>query len=213
MFTRSKLLFAAFAAGAMLFTLVASASARNWRITEKNFEMIAERAAPLTFEAAGNTISCPITLLGSWVETTVTKATGLMIGNLRHTEPPQQGAPPCTGGSLTILTETLPWRINYSGFTGTLPRITDIRLSIIGIAFRISTSGLGCLAGTTSLKPAFGELVLGSTGVIEGFRFDERVGIPLGGGFVCEIAGESHFSGTQIVRNLPRIQNVTMALI
>lgn len=210
MLTRSKLLFAVLAAAAMMLTLVAGASARNWRLSETRFEEKFER---LTFEAAGNNISCPTTLLGSYIEQTLAKNAGLEA-NVRHDEPPTSGSPPCTGGSMTILTETLPWRVNYVSFTGTLPRINSVRYSIIGMAYRFRTSGgLTCLVGTTSLRPAFAEAVLGTGGRAEGVRYDETVGIPLGGAFLCELAGEGHFSGTGTLTNLPGNAPLTYTLI
>jgi hypothetical protein len=52
---------------------------------------------------------------------------------------------------------TLPWHVQYGGFTGTLPTITSIRTNIIGFAFRIREPfGVTCLARSTAAEPATG---------------------------------------------------------
>jgi hypothetical protein len=191
--------------------LTANASARSFSVSEKEFEVLFK---PLEFVAAGNTMRCPITLLGHFNERTIAKVAG-QVGVIRHVEPTTSGEPsPCTGGTLTILTETLPWRLNYVGFTGRLPAIERVRLSLVGIAFRITFRGsLTCLAGTTAREPAFGEVAVGTGGRVENLRLDETRTIRLGGGFLCELAGESHFAGTGTVLNLPGTASVTVTLI
>jgi len=209
MLNRTKLLVTALAAAAMMLTLVANASAGRLSVSEKEFEV---NFRPLTFNAAGRVIRCPITLLGHFNENTIAKRAAT-IGAIRHVEPTTAGEPPCTGGTITVLNETLPWRINYVSFSGTLPAITSIRLSLIGVAFKVRTSLATCLAGTTATAPAFGEVLVGTGGRVEGLRADERVGIPLGGGFVCELAGNSTFEGTGTVTNLPGTAPITVTLI
>lgn len=215
MLTRSKLLFAALAAAAMMLALVANASARNFRITEREFEVLFNGSEGLHFEAAGNNINCKITLLGHFLENTIPKIVGTKVGVVRHVEPTTAAEPPCTGGTITVLTETLPWGVNYGGFTGRLPEITRIRLNLIGVAFRVrvTSNGLACLAGTNSREPASGEISLGANGRAETLRADETVGIRLGGGFLCEIAGNSHFSGTGTILPLPRTGSILVTLI
>ena len=217
MLTRSKLLFAALAAATMMLTLVANASARNLSVTEREFEVMFNRSpsgAPgLTFEAGGNNITCPITILGHFTERTISK-TNTQIGVIKHVEP-TVGAEPalCTGGTLTILQETLPWNVSYVSFTGRLPSISDIRMSLSGVAFRITPRGSAtCLAGTTTRNPAFGELGVGAGGRVETLRADETISIPLSGGFLCSFAS-GRYSGTGPVFNLPRTGSITVTLI
>jgi len=210
MLTRSKLLFAALAATAMMLTLVANASARNFSVTEREFEVLFN---PLTFEAAGNRISCPITLLGAFNERTIPK-TNTQVGRVRHVEPTTGAEPsPCTGGTITVLQETLPWGVSYVSFTGRLPSISTVRLSLTGVAFRVTPRGSAtCLAGTTTRNPAFGELRVGVGGRVESLRADETISIPLSGGFLCSFAS-GRFSGEGTVTNLPRTGSVTVTLI
>lgn len=207
MLTRTKLLLAGLTAAAMMLSLVATASARNVSVSQRGYEL----DYGFRFEAGGNNIRCePSIFLGIYKESTFAKAQHQQVDEIRHSSSRSQT---CTGGGLTVLTETLPWQVDYEGFSGRLPQITAIRTSIIGLAFRISTSGLGCLVATTATKPAFAEFLIGAGGTIEGYRFDERVGIPLGGGFLCSAAGEGHLSGVPPVRNLPRTNNLIMTLI
>jgi hypothetical protein len=212
MLTRSKLLFAALAAAAMMLTLVANASARNLTLSEKEFEILFNRPG-LTFNAAGNVITCPITLLGQFIERTLPKRPNSKVGVIRHVERRETPRPPCTGGTATVNTGTLPWTVNYVSFRGTLPTITSIRLALIGVSFRVSTGSTGCEAGTTERNPAFGEVQVGTGGRVEGLRADETATIPLGGSFICSFAGNSTFSGNGSVLNLPGTAAITVTLI
>jgi hypothetical protein len=187
------------------------ASARNFSDSEREYEITFNRA---TIEAAGNTISCPVTMLGHLLERTWVKTSNAAEASVRHVDPTSAGSALCTGGSITVLTETLPWRANYIGFSGRLPGIQSIRWSVIGAALRVTPMGsVTCLAGTTAREPAFGEALLGAGGRVEGFRVDETRGIRLGGGFICELAGESRFIGTGTVTDLPRLHPLTVTLI
>ena len=216
MLTRSKLLFAALAAAAMMLTLVANASARSFQFSEQEFEILFRA---LSVQTSSNTITCPITLLGRFVERTIPKIIGTQIGAIRHALPLNGAEPPCTGGAITILNATLPWLILYEGFQGRLPAITRIRLSLVGVSFRVRTSnGIGCLAGTTPRNPAFFELLVNSEvganrGLVEGINADPNAGIPLGGGFLCSLAGQVTFSGTGTVLNLPGTRLLRVFLI
>jgi len=66
----------------------------------------------------------------------------------------------CTGGGVRMLTASLPWRVNYVSFTGTLPNIREVRVEIAMFAFLIeSLLGaerclfMGNLQETTSGNP------------------------------------------------------------
>lgn len=213
--TRSKAIVAGIAATLMLTLALGStsATARNFRLSEREFEILFNRG--LTFEAAGTNISCPMTFLGHFFESTLPKVLNSKVGVIRHVEPSSAREPPCTGGAITILRETLPWSYNYAGFTGRLPLIQTIRYNLIGIAFRIgdTSNGLSCLAGTTAREPAAAEQSIGTGGRVESFRVEERTTIRLGGGFLCEIAGSSRFIGTGTILDLPGTSSITVALI
>jgi len=205
-----KVMIAALTAAIALSLALSTASARTLSTSEREFEILFH---PLTFEAAGNSISCPLTLLGNFIERTIPKSQ-TQTGRIKHVEPSTAAEPsPCTGGTLTILNETLPWALKYTSFTGRLPNITAVRVALTGTAFRVTPRGdVTCLAGTTVRNPAFGELLIGAGGRVEGLRADETISIPLSGGFLCSFAS-GRFSGTAGFLNLPRTASVTITLI
>jgi hypothetical protein len=195
--TRSKLLLAGLAAALVMASALSTASANNLSVSRTNFRI---HWASLTFTAAGNNISCPVLLSGTFHESTFAKVAGQLVGSV--TEAQISGA--CTGGVATVLTETLPWHVQYEEFEGELPIIESITLDLIGAAFRVEPGGgVRCLAGTTSTNPGVGIANRDiNTGRITSLEADPTAAIPLGGGFICEIAGSSHFSGNAEVDDL-----------
>jgi len=208
--TYAKFVLVALAATVALALGASVAGARNLSVTERETEVLFH---PITLEFAGNNISCPITLLGHFNERTIPK-TNTQVGVVRHVEPAIGTEPsPCTGGTITILQETLPWGVSYVGFRGTLPAIERIRLSLTGVALRVTPRGSAtCLDGTTVRNPGFGEVLVGAGGRVEGLRADETISIPLSGGFLCSFAS-GRFSGSGSVTDLPRLHSITVTLI
>jgi hypothetical protein len=103
----------------------------------------------------------------------------------------------CTGGVARALTETLPWHLQYLGFTGILPRIQDLRLIWVKSSASIRESeGLTCLVGTEAAHPGASLLNVEAAGTVRTVRNDERASIPLGGGFLCEAAEPATEAGT-----------------
>lgn len=215
--TRSKLVLAAFAAAALMAMAVGSASARSFSTSEQEFEVVWSRAfsaprGPLTFTVPGfGTIECNVTLLGRFEARTIAKETGLDKGRINHAV--VQGEA-CVGGTATVLAETLPWRVRYVSFRGTLPNITAARISLIGASFRVQPSGgIACLARTEASRPGLGEVTL-SGGRVTGLTADETARIRVGGSFLCEIASvESTFRGIALVTNLAGTADLTITLI
>jgi len=127
MHTRSKLALAGLAATLLMAFAVNSASANHLSVSSQNFRLV---WTALTFFGEGtgsteNTIICPVTLEGSFHSSTLAKVIGALIG---HVTRATVVGTSCTGGRATILQETLPWHVTYEGFSGTLPRITAVRL-------------------------------------------------------------------------------------
>jgi hypothetical protein len=204
--TYSKLLFTGLAAAILLAAAVSTASARTIRVSEPNYKAIWR---PLTFEAAGTRIECNVTLLGKFDSSTIAKTTDKK-GTITHADL----SLPCTGGTATILRETLPWDVNYVSFVGTLPNITSVRVALIRASFRVDPTSVflpACLVRTTAEHPATGDIVI-SRGLVTGLRANEETRIPLPSG-LCELAGESDFVGTGNVTNLPGTASITVTLI
>jgi hypothetical protein len=155
----------------------------------------------MNFKGAGITISsCPITLEGSFHSATISKVANALIG---HVSRASIGA--CsTEGRASILAETLPWHVRYRGFTGTLPTISGVGLSIVGMAWRITRIPLfgECLSRSTAERPFVGtaeirrESYVGGNGIISSFTAESGAKIPCG-----SLTGE--YEGTATVREVP----------
>jgi len=93
---------------------------------------------------------CPLTLSGSFHSATVVKTAGLLVGYVTSAQ-----MATCTNGSATILPATLPWHLTYTGFSGILPAISGVRLSMTGFSIAIFIQALQgtCLARTTTREP------------------------------------------------------------
>jgi len=186
MHKRSKLLLVGLASAMLLALAVSSASASRLSVNEQSWRVV---WTPLSFSAGGNVVRCNVTLEGSFHYRTIVKSVGSLIGFITRAI-----ANTCTGGSATVLTNTLPWHVQYGGFTGTLPNIATVRLSLIGASFNVRPSGLvACLARSTTENPARGIATV-SGGTITKLTAEEGATIPLNG-FLCEFAGEGTFSG------------------
>lgn len=176
------------AAALVLALAVASSSAATFTLGPEAFSA---RWSSLTFELAGNRVACPVTLEGSFSSSSFTATAGTRIGSIARAS-----LGTCSTGTATILTETLPWAVQYSSFTGTLPNITSLTDHVIGAAIRGSSGGLSCLIRSTEANPVSLIAERLEEGSLTGTRLDERLGIPAGGGGLCELAGEAHASGT-----------------
>ncbi len=103
-----------------------------------------------SFAGGFGTVRCPVTLEGSFDPSVFEKVAGGPIGAVARAA---SGA--CASGGMTVLSETLPWEVQYSSFAGMLPNITELTTSVIGAAFiiREPSFGITCLARSTSANP------------------------------------------------------------
>lgn len=185
-----KLLLVGVAAALMLAAVASTASANRLATNETGITISWSR---LSFSGGGSTIVCEVTLRGAFHSRTITKTLNSLIGTITAGT-----IGTCDGdGRATILTGTLPWHITYGGFGGRLPTITSATLNLIGASFQVS-DGITCLAATTTSEPGRGIASL-SGGNVTGLRADETALIDLQGGFLCELAGDSRFSGSASV--------------
>jgi hypothetical protein len=191
----TKLALAGLAATVLLSFATGSVSARRIQVSEQGF---LSRWPNFIVEASGNNVSCPATLVGSFHSKTLSKVSGQLIGYITTAQMPRGLEPPCRGGTVTVLTETMPWHVLYLGFLGTLPRIIAVRMEFIGMRVQVRTAGgTTCLAGTTLAHPAVADTAVETNEeVVTTLTFRPEFGIPLGGEFICGFAGEGHVSGT-----------------
>jgi len=144
-----KLLLAALGASVLLGALVSSASARNLEISNQR---IRSTWSSVRFVGGFGEPDCHVTLEGSLHSRTMAKVIGSLIGFITSAILSN-----CVNGTATILRETLPWHVRYSGFQGALPNITSLIVHVIGAGFRIrETFGITCLALTSAAEPGTG---------------------------------------------------------
>jgi hypothetical protein len=185
----SRLLLVSVTVTVALFVAVGSASAATFDIAGESFRTVWRS---VTFEAAGSAVRCPLTLTGTFSVATFTVAARTRIGTVTRAE-----LGTCTGGTARVLTETLPWAIQYGSFAGTLPNITSVGLRLVGASLSIFPSGLvNCLARTTETEPIVANASREALGAIRTMSISETDTIRVEGGFLCSFAGAGHMSGT-----------------
>lgn len=178
-----KLLLAVVGASVLLGALVSSASASRIAGTSET-----QRATfrEVTFAGGFGSSVCGLTLEGSLHSRTIAKTAGALIGYITKAILQK----PCSRGDATILTESLPWHVQYASFTGTLPSIATIRTNVIGAAFNAlePVFGVSCLARTSTTNPGVGTYNI-SAGVIASVSQGGR--IPTTCGLEGELRGTS----------------------
>jgi len=203
----SKLGFAGLVAAVALLVTADTASAGRLSVTETGFEIAWNTVTLLT--TASEPIRCGVTLSGRFEEATFVKRAGA-VGRVTHAGIWRA----CTGGTATILRETLPWSVNYASFTGTLPEIRTVRLSVVGFSARGHPEGsIECLLRTTATHPLVGEASVGIGGEFTTYRIDEFQTIPLRGEFLCELAGEAIARGEGQIQVPGTVASVRIRLI
>lgn len=199
---RAKLTITGLAATALLAMTVAGASANNLRISEGTFRIT---YTPLDFAWGGLTASCNVTLEGSFHNATIAKIERALIGSIT-----KASFVSCQGMTVTVLTETLPWHVQYGGFEGELPEISSVSFRLVGVAFNMHPEGtVECLARSTEVDP-----VLGTAELEE----DRILGLQAGGSipveeFLCTFGGSGTFAGEGHVTGLGNTTPLTISLI
>lgn len=190
--TRSKLLVAVVTATAFLGLAVGSASANRLEVTnaERGFRFAWNE---WHFSVSGETITCRLTLEGSFTTRTTVKRDNEVIGKITRAAL----SSPCTGGSVSVLTATLPWEVQYDSFTGTLPSIRSVIFDIVGASYQIQTPGVEpCLFISETNEPMRGIASVAASGELTTFAADRNARIGTRGGFLCAFAGKGSFEGT-----------------
>jgi len=194
------------AAAVLMAACVGSATAG--RLSLSHGSLVRATWAALRFQLLGITgAECPVTLEASYHSTTSAKVVGTLSGYMTRALLGR-----CITGSATILSETLPWHIQYGGFNETLPRPRPI-LNLVGSSWKISNALTGsCVARTTSMEPstAIAEPTYeaGGNGIIERIRTDEIRRIE------CVPLGRGNLAGSAAVTESPGgARNVLLRLI
>jgi len=193
MHKRSKLLFAALIATLALSIGAGTASA------SRSIE-VSPTASTATFPAlvfssseGGVSITCRVVLTQRLHER-IAKTVGALVGFITEVDVRE-----CRGGGAIVRRETLPWHLQLVSFTGTLPRITSVRLRIIRATFLLEVFGVRCRyqgnpEGTTNGPE------------VTSLRADPAISIPGGGEFLCPPSG--NFAGSATVSPTVRMRLV-----
>jgi hypothetical protein len=198
---------AALVAVAALAVHAASASAIKLALGESGFRVA---WTAMRFTASGFSVSCNLTLEGSFHSRTLSKVERALVG---HVARASVGG--CSGGNATLLTETLPWHVQYGSFAGTLPNITSVSLRVIGASVRVSFREFGelaCLARTEANSPGVVIASRNEAGNIASMRLDETAGISMTGEG-CGLLSRGRLVGTSTAVTTPGGGAISLRLI
>jgi hypothetical protein len=158
-----RLTITALTATAIMAMALTNASANRLSVNGHNVRVVWRT---LEFAGAGGGFSatrCAVTIEGSFHSNTIKKVEKALVGHISRASV----ASPCTGGTATVTTGTLPWKIDYNGFTGTLPAIRSVRFLLVGMSFRIAKTVLftfSCDSTTEEAEPSEGEALIEAGG-------------------------------------------------
>jgi hypothetical protein len=147
MYTSHRFILLGACVAAALAYAVGTASAKRIQLSERRFYII---WSALTVEAGLGAVRCPVTLLGSFHSTTISKVCGQLLG---HTTHPEINTAACVGGAMRFLTENLPWHFQYRSFAGLLPSITSFVFQTVGARFLVLQFSVSCLYIATQSEP------------------------------------------------------------
>lgn len=165
-----RLLLAAVLTASFAGLACGSASAIELSVGEAGFRAV---WTPMRFIVNGSTLTCNLTLEGSFHRTAFAKVERSLVGYVTR-------ATGCSSG-LRVLTETLPWHVQYGSFSGTLPNISAMTLRVIGMSVGFTIIELRCLARSEASTPALLIAERSEAGTIASFRWDESTVFPLTG--------------------------------
>ncbi|HEX4804675.1 MAG TPA: hypothetical protein VFU94_02135 [Conexibacter sp.] len=185
MSTRARLLLAAAVTIAVLGCAVGAAGARRLNFEQQNFRIVWARMS-----ITGNArVECSVTMEGSFHSRTITKVLEERIGVITRAMVNQFS---CMGGNYyayngmenlegVVVGQSLPWHVYYEGFTGILPNIAGIVVSVEGVTFLVDILGVHCRYISTELVPAFAVISVNTTGTHEilNWKWREERRIPI----------------------------------
>jgi hypothetical protein len=181
--TRTRLLLSALVAALALSAAISTAQARRFEFSNQSFRVVWPSTSKLTFTNVSGSISlaCQVTLEGSFHSRTLSKVCGQLIGYVTFARVTR----PCEGGNAWMLDgaervgNTLPWHLRYEKFNGFLPRITSIRIQLIGVSFLLEISNVNCLYLSSATSPAYGFIDIDAEGVANTFTAETGALIPI----------------------------------
>lgn len=196
-------------AASALLTTAGATWARRLELSNQGFRLVWRE---LVFAEPSNVmnISCPVTMEGSFHSKTISKACGALVGYVTRVI---KGA--CEpNGNLRLLSETVPWHVQYNSFAGTLPNIASLRLMVVGLSFLrlLEVLQVNCLWTSTQSRPWPLIATREGSGGITGIRSDESIWIPPGG-ISAEPCRELRLIGTGTVSAQGSSEPLTIRLV
>lgn len=179
------------------------ATARRFSISSISFRSAWEQ---MTFRGGVNSVRCDVTMEGTLHERNVTKMAFSLIGYVTRATTQE-----CMGGSVFFPPETLPWHVQYSSFTGTLPIITLVGLIFPSLTFRIQPTGqVTCVAVSTAREPASWALHVEPGNEVTEINWNPFFEVSLG---FCPWAARAFLSGNGTATVLGGVARITIRLI
>jgi hypothetical protein len=199
---RTKLIVGGLTVALALAAAVNTATARRIEVSEQRFLVLFRE---LTFVGgAFGSVICPVNIEGSFHSRTISKISGQLVGYVTEAIVHH----PCRGGEAWTLngierpqgvtsTNTLPWHLLYLSFTGRLPNIEAIELTLDNGQFVVEVVGVLCLYRATTGSPMKGRVNVGAGGGVSSLTVNETAGIPLfEGSGLCPRPGFLRGEGT-----------------
>lgn len=199
----------------LLCGLAGSAPANRLSVSERAFRLVwnpNKMSAYLGTMETGleKVASCNVTMEGSFHSSTFLKSSSAPVGQITRAAVATET---CVGGTIALLTETLPWQLSYASFTGVLPVIRQVIVNVVGLSMLVTASGTGeCLLRSTTTNPMVERVELDTrTSAIEGFSSEEATVIPAGG-LLC-FRTQGTYEGNATVTRLGATSSVSVTLI
>lgn len=223
--TRYVLTLAAISALGMTVVGTAAAQRIEIRGAERGFRIASLFHVVIGFGSEPVAVECPVTLEGSFHSRTLTKVVRGLVGYFSRTAVNEAGCRATIGPEqevelpgvkLRFLTETLPWHLQYTFFTGVLPRIASVGVQLVGLALEVYELPIGtrCLYRASVEVPMRYRFVLGEGGRV--LRLESEAGAPLvpfvRGGLLCATEGMA-YTGAHAVTQLGSTSALSVTLI
>jgi hypothetical protein len=163
---RSKLLLVALTAALALGALVGTTSAT--RFSTRVQQSVRATWSSFIFNTALGSITCAVTLEGSFHSRTFSKVAEALIGYVTNAQ-----LNTCNG-TASFLTEGLPWLVRYESFEGTLPGITALKVRVVMMRWQVVQAGLTCQYQSSPTSPVRAIIHTGSvSGRMENIQLNE----------------------------------------
>jgi hypothetical protein len=208
--SRVRIAVAALTVALALTATCGIANAGSFELSEEGYLIRWRAERPLTLIGDEFRVVCGLRFKGRFHSRTLAKVPGSLVGRVDRAE---KGS--CSSLEVrtlngietfpdeeTALPNTLPWHIKYVSFSGALPGIQRIRLSVIGVSLVFKDIfGFECLYRSTDTNPFYLEINIEAAGLVTSATADESQSIPLlSGEGICPDEGRASGVADEITR-------------